>query len=425
MPNRFSFKNLRGGDSGVALLLVLVFLMLLSAITVEFAYNTNITFHMAMNTRDRLQSYYLAESALHFSKTLIKYNKEARQMASKASQKLDKPINTEPLYKMIPINSELLRGLISGEPPSEEGEDQAQKEAAADKLEAARQSLSLLASKQAENFLDFEGNFDANIEALEGKLPLNAFFKLSPTQPEYDRLKNILVFLLLQKPFQALLKNPPKDSLELATQIADYVDTNDAVNEIGGSDRGSEAAPYAGTSLKPKNAKFLTEEELILIPGMTDGILEELKKYVTVYRTIDKINPCLASDDLVRAMILAFIQKRSDVENIRPDDQDRLKKAVEKVKAQCPDTSAMTQALNDVLSLNASSSPGAPPPSSAPGAGGAPGFNSFGSMLTDEENIFKIESTGTVGNAEVKIIEVINASGSNPDQWKELYWRVE
>jgi len=422
-------------QKGVALLIVLSTIMLLSALVVEFAYQTNVTYNISMNEEERMKAYYLSLSAINFSRIVIKYNKEAQQLVAQASQKLGKNIQVKPLYEMIPINTALIRGLIQAAgseevPPAEPAAEEGDKKA--NDFEAAKQGLSAINTKTAESFLNFEGDFLANIEALDGKIPLNAFYLLTPTQPEYDRLKYTLMFLLRQKSYEGLLKDKVKDSQELATRIADYIDKNDSVNDYGGSERGSEATAYAGSALKSKNAKAFTVDELIFVPGMSDDILQQLKKDVTVYRTDYKINACVASDELLRSMILAFSQNRTDMEPLREDNNERLKNAVTKVREKCPDTAAMATALNEVLGTTGSSAsptPPPPPPPSASGsqpAGGAGAQNSgFAAMLSSDENVFRIEAVGSLGNAEVKIINVLDASNTNPDKWKNLFWRVE
>lgn len=414
---------------GIALLLVLSSLLILSAIVVEFAYDTNVSYNVALNEEERLQAHYLALSGLNFAKIVIRYDKDAKQLVASAARQLGRNLQVEPLYKMMPINSALLRGLMEsagseggeGVPPPEGAEGE-------DKFGAARQGMASLNLKEAKNFLDFKGDFSAEVEPQDGKIPLNAFYQLSPTAPEYDRLKNVLVQLFLQKSFEGLLKDKTRDSQDLANKIADYVDKNDSVNEGGGNERGPEMSQYSGTNLRPKNAKFLTIEELMLVPGMTDDLLAELKKHVTVYKSTDKINACAGTDEVLRAMIIAFTMSREDIEDIRPENEDRLKSAVEKVREKCPDTGAMGQALNEVLGLSgpgtaASVSPTTQP--SGPGGTPPPPATSFTSMLTNEETIFRIEAIGTVGNAEVKIVDVINSASPNPDQWRDLYWRVE
>ena len=183
----------------------------------NLAYDSNVTYNISMNERDRLQAYYLARSAINFSKIIIKYNKEAQQMAADASKKLGKPINFQPLYKMIPVNSGILRTMmqggtpegLEGAPAAGAGDSGAAKNPEDDnakKMEAAQQTISTLDAKKAESFLSFEGDFNAEVEAQDGKLSLNSFFTLSPAQPEYDRLKNTLTFPMMQKPLKVCSK---------------------------------------------------------------------------------------------------------------------------------------------------------------------------------------------------------------------------
>ena len=99
-------------QKGVALLIVLSSIMLLSALVVEFAYQSNVTYNISMNEKERMEAYYLALSAINFSRIVIKYNKEAQQLVSQASQGLGRSIQVQPLYKMIPINTAIIRGLL-------------------------------------------------------------------------------------------------------------------------------------------------------------------------------------------------------------------------------------------------------------------------------------------------------------------------
>src|SRR5262249_6440059 len=231
--------------------------MLISAIVVEFAYDTNVTYNIAMNERDRLQAFYLAESALNFSKIVIKYDKEAKQLVNQASQNLGRSIQVKPLYQMIPINSALLRTFVQSSGEEGAPSPPAESEEADNKLKQAQEALGNVNEKQAQTFLDFEGDFNAEVEAEDGKLPLNGFYTLSPTQREYDRLKDTLKFLLMQKPFEGFFKDPTREAQELAGKIADFIDKNEVVNEYKGEERGPESGVYVGTTQKPKNAKLL------------------------------------------------------------------------------------------------------------------------------------------------------------------------
>ncbi|MBW1872227.1 MAG: hypothetical protein JRJ19_09190, partial [Deltaproteobacteria bacterium] len=53
------FRRLAKNRSGMALLMVLVTIAILSAVIVDFVYQTRINVRIAGNVRDRLKAYYL------------------------------------------------------------------------------------------------------------------------------------------------------------------------------------------------------------------------------------------------------------------------------------------------------------------------------------------------------------------------------
>lgn len=440
----------RGGNRGVALLMVLAGLALLSGLVVEFAYNSNVTFNLALNERDRLQAYYLAESGLQFSKLVIRYDKEAKSVAAKASDKLGKPIQIQPLYEMIPLSTQMLRslsgmgleGMMGGEgggvePPTTIGEEP--EAGTPSEVEAGLQEINL---KGAESFLAFEGDFSAEITEEDAKINLNSFYSLSPRKKSYDRLKNVLYHLLADQEFVDLFEDRYRDAKALAQNIADYIDKDESYNEPGGLERGREGASgglsAAGTE-QMKNGKLLSLEELILVPGMTDPIFQKLKEYVTVYGTDEKVNLCRAKEPLVRAMVIAYTENNPKMEPIGHDNEELLVKATEAVLNNCPDVGNMSRELDLVLGV-APEDLEKKPTTTTTSSGSAQGRTSsgseqqeqqdnsagqFGELIKDKADIFTIVSTGNLGESEVKVKLVLDTSNSNPRQWKELYWRVE
>ncbi|HEX5034790.1 MAG TPA: hypothetical protein VFW62_09935, partial [bacterium] len=171
---------------GIALLMVLASLALLSGVVVEFAYNSNVTYNLAMNEKERTQAYYLAQSGLAFTKLVIKYDKEARRLASQASSRLGRNFQVEPLYVMIPISSELLRGMASMSNPaaSPGGGEEGEGEEAPPPDEKA-QALGAF-NLQNSDFLNFEGDFSSEVIEENTKINLNAFLSLAPTDAAYD-----------------------------------------------------------------------------------------------------------------------------------------------------------------------------------------------------------------------------------------------
>ncbi|MGH9894272.1 MAG: hypothetical protein ACREA0_20265, partial [bacterium] len=221
-------RRIRGDQRGVALLMVLSSLVLLTGLAVEFFYSTGVTYNLAYNEKEKVQAYYLAQSAINFSKLVIKFDKEAKKYAEQASKKMGQTFQVPALYEMIPISSEMLRGALGGGIPGEgavggEGEegDAAPPEGEAGESPALpAEAFNIVDAKSAQEFLSFEGDFIAEVGEEDTKINVNAFYGLSPTQKEFERLKSALYHLLASDEFKDLFKDRYRDSRELAQNIA-------------------------------------------------------------------------------------------------------------------------------------------------------------------------------------------------------------
>ena len=107
-------KSFFRNERGIALLLVLSAIAILTVAVVEFTYDTRIQYRIAVNNKERLQAYYLAKSGLNLSKVVLKYSKDAESMIEKAGE-AGMSLKLEPLYRMMPLSSSLLRGMLTGE----------------------------------------------------------------------------------------------------------------------------------------------------------------------------------------------------------------------------------------------------------------------------------------------------------------------
>jgi len=433
-PPHLKKKN----SSGVALLLVLASLTILSAVVVEFAYNSNVTYNLAMNELDRTQAYYLALSGINFSKLVIKYDKEVKKVAEKASKKLGRNVQVPPLYEMIPINTELFRGLMGlGAELTQEGEvGEAEMENGESQEGGIQKTLNLLDMKGAKDFLAFKGDFSADITEQENKLNLNAFHKLNAKGKRYDRLKATLYHLLTMEEFEGLFEDRYRGAQELAQNIADFIDPNEDYNERGGEIRGREQGSR-GQDFPMKNGKLLSLEELILVPRMTEEIFQKLKDYVTVYGPDEKIYLCRAEEELVKSIILAYTEFNPKIEALKADNTELLDKAVDTVLGACPKTADMAKALDPLLGLSEEEENTKSTPKTKQAKGKRPKRKTktptkqqstgerFADGVKEKAVWFRVVATGRVGESEVKLTTVLDTSQGNARKWKELYWKVE
>ncbi|MFN2547926.1 MAG: hypothetical protein ABR567_10870 [Myxococcales bacterium] len=67
---------------GVALILVLTTVAILTAIGVDFSYSSRVSLKLAENLRDDTRAYYLARSAINLSRLLLHFQKQVDQLAA-------------------------------------------------------------------------------------------------------------------------------------------------------------------------------------------------------------------------------------------------------------------------------------------------------------------------------------------------------
>src|SRR6478609_5284396 len=80
-PDRAGHR--RGGrrlQRGAALILAVVGIAILTAVAVDFAYNTRVDLQLAANQRDEVRAYYLAKSGIGLSRLLLKFQKQIDTM---------------------------------------------------------------------------------------------------------------------------------------------------------------------------------------------------------------------------------------------------------------------------------------------------------------------------------------------------------
>ncbi len=429
-------------QSGVALILVMTSLLILTTLVVDFAYSTHVASEVAASQRDRLKAYYLARSGLNFLKLQLFVEKKLRsQFASMLQQMQGSGVTSAPLCSQIPLSSGLLRQVAAGDDPfaskdepKPEGEDQADKKSAKKKetkSAGANDTFEGLSHSDSE-FLQFDGDFEGNCQTEETKMNLN-LFRVPPAavpaqgagataipapvtagMQQYEEQKNFLLALLSQPQFDFLAT---EDRKKLVNAIADWVDANDRINESPGVEGALEESEYNGSDIKykVKNGRFASLQELLLVAGMTDDIFEAMKDSVTVYGD-QKINLCQATDQTVRAFVLKFVQSSAGAIVLDPKDEQRWTIIATALKLICeqanPQPNQVAAAIATALGQGTE--------------GGAQGLaGRMASQITTTNRFFRLEGTGSVNQATVRIQAVVDTASSNPTAWKTLYFQVE
>lgn len=416
--------------------MVIAAIMFLTTIVVDFMTDSLRNHQVTLNYRARVQSYYLAKSAMNFSKLLLFYNKEIEStLAKKGISAAD--LGYQPLYKMLPISSEVIRGMLQA--GSLGGEENTESEVSAVPVEAQEQTdeetnffensqkgISMLKQDEVKEFLDFTGDFDAEISEEMSKFSLNAVTKMTSSSSSYDLFKRILWSILMRPEFKNFFVNQDKDSEMLVHALSDFVDSNDSINEFDKVERGREESIYKNIKYKIKNAPYLTLSEIRLVAGMTDDIYATLDPFVTIYHTEDKINICLADEKIVDTLILYYTKYSECTTPIKEEDEDTLTELRDTILAFCPDKTEVAKSLNDQLGLNVGEveDTGSTAETKSTSSKVAGCEIQFEDLITDANSVFRVKGNGTVNGIRTQIVEVLDTSASKPSAWKVIYYQV-
>ncbi len=292
-----SISKSMSDQRGMALLMVLVTVAVLSAMIVDFAYQNRINLDMAANTRDRVRAYYLARSAMNFARLILHFQGQIDRMTGGSLK----------LYDLLPIESDLAKALTSGEMGKAFG----------------MEGLELDATK---GFGDFEGRFFAQIDDESAKININSLDGLpSVSAPVTAQL----LALIGQPRYKTMFEAPDADDqyntpADVAISIHDWIDADNSMDTI--NPNAVIAEPFSQTSVflpgtssedsrydmlsdpyRNKNNPFLTVDELYMIRGVGDHFMEEFADRLTVYSDPNQlINLSAVKDPLGMLTILCM-----------------------------------------------------------------------------------------------------------------------
>ncbi len=428
-------------------MLVLSAIVLMTAMGVEFAYNTNVSYHLARNDLDRLRAHYLAKSAFNFMLLELKFDKTFRQVVQQQNLGEFLGANAQlPLCQQFPMSTGLIRAVFSGGGlPGMEGEAQGEGEVEAaeappeggegQSLEEMRKGASFGQEKTAEEFLSFEGDFDGECSDESTKIDLNAFAGLSTQAAEgsvspFDQYKQFLFRFLSRPQYEDLFKAADVRVLDVVTNIGDWIDSNAEINPSGGGGGGAERSLYDRAELpyQPRNGKLLTLMEAYLIDGVVDDWFGPLMDQFTVYGD-GKINVCTASIDVVESLIRRYVESTPSLPPLRLEDPQEMGRLVQAIIDTCATgatgdqlKSQINAALNAAIGAVSSGSPAQPTePGQTPAS---PANTGFAAYVSTETRFFGLSLAGQSGETTVRIKAVMDLKEKDPKKWKLLYWRV-
>lgn len=254
-------------ERGIAIMVVLITITLLSAVIVEFQYSATVDLQLAYNARDELQAEYNAMAALRLRSLLLRQGRALESAMSSVLQALTGDASTKlplgQILEQVPISCGLLSKVLKK----------------TDEADEAR-----LDAKAEDDF--FIGECSATSKSEHSKLSLNML--ASSSNNTSTQVQTMLLSFLsdprLEKNFQQDDKSGShaENPQQLVNAIADWVDRDKSELGSNGSDEDRRYS-YLRDSYRAKNAPFDSIAELQLVHGMSDALYIILKDHVTIY----------------------------------------------------------------------------------------------------------------------------------------------
>ncbi len=413
-----SFRG-RRRERGIAMLLVVTSIAIMTAVAVDFQFNSSVDLRLAANARDELRAEYLAKSAVNMGRMVLMFQRQLDSQASGAGGILQSlglgsgSLNFR-LWELVPIDCGVLTFVLGG---GASGGSLFGKSGSSGGTSGDDSGGRTMAS-----FGDFEGCFNASIEDEEQKLNINRLNMgaVSGQAPMFQlraMLADERFEFVFERPDVHNVKLQPDDVLIALHDWIDDAETQATLNLSGTGDPfpdgfSDENRNYMSAyplRYRSKNASFDTLDELYMVDGVTDLFMAAFRDRITVYPDKNKLlNINTASQE---QMLLNIFMAAEDENDARLRDLTTLQNILQEI-AQAKVFSFVGMSTSQFVSIIENN--GIPVKAALKAKNNK--------WITDKSETFTIHATGQAGNVEKKITAVIR---SNSALGKVLYFRQE
>lgn len=261
---------------GVALIIALVTLALLSSAIVEYMYSARVNLSMATNQNDKIKSYFFARSAVNLTRLMLSFQIALQKESGSTDDDMGRLISRAMRRSNFQIHQYvdlLMKPFHSG------------------KLETPVGGLDL-EETGVEGFGDFTGEFSAHVTPESGRIDINQFFRAKLDERDLMQLCS----LFIDAQYDALFSYKDDygeliDRARMIQNLVDFIDPDqtglslsDTCTIAGNS--GDERRPYdrlGKLKIGPRDAKLTHPEDLYLVHGVTQEFMDTFADKFTVY----------------------------------------------------------------------------------------------------------------------------------------------
>ncbi|MBN1114387.1 MAG: general secretion pathway protein GspK, partial [Oligoflexia bacterium] len=273
-------KLLRNSNKGIALLIVVTCVAVITVLVIELNYNARISTTLAANYKDNLRAYYLARSSVNIALLRLSILKKIRG-ADMGGFKVPNAI------------LDLVWSLPFVFPPPEALFVSSEIDDEADL--GTREMLKEIKEKIN---ISGVGSFEQGIEGLDSKLNINI---LAQTEEGIQKFKEIMGTHYANKieSDESFGHRYPIEYFdEMLNNIVDWIDT-DTDSRNGGDENNyyeRQNPPYSA-----RNSAMLTISEMHMIEGMTDELCDFISPIITVFSS-GSINVNNSEIDMIKVI---------------------------------------------------------------------------------------------------------------------------
>jgi type II secretory pathway component PulK len=305
------------GQRGIALVMVMAMVVFLTAFIVEFSYQSRVQYLQGANYRDSVRALYLAKSGVRIYTLFMSF---AQMMASNPMiQQYTAGLGFDlgdKLWQQVPfIDTAFLRVAMGGGLMDMDEMDLAalqngpvDMEIDARTQERIDRAIDRESTALTRSFLDFEGDFRAEINDEDGKLNLNSLAEVTAEDLRLNPFALAIHGMMVDERYDEMFQiRSEYDRWEVIGNIKDYIDTdNERSSFMGGyEDSLYDDADIWGRNFKPKNLPFDALDEVQMVAGVNDEIYQTFGPQWTIYGN-NKVNITTCSPAILYGLIRAF-----------------------------------------------------------------------------------------------------------------------
>ncbi|MFT4625041.1 MAG: type II secretory pathway component PulK [Myxococcota bacterium] len=394
-PVRHGFYRVgRSSRAGVALLMVVSSIMLLTVIVTEIAYSATVRISLAAHHRDEAKAEALAMSGVQMYRLILMGSQALGRNPMIQQFGAMMGVNGDSLWQMLPrFNTGLLRmAFVSGGDMDDDDAAEITDRGGLSEEEIAESREAK--SAQRRNFLDFDGDFSASVKdenrfIFVGNLAAQDLAGLLQL-PAAQQLQG----LMRKEEFNEYFNDNNLDRVELIANLVDWTDPDSTRLYRGGQEESlydNLDSPY-----RPKNAPFDTKEEIRLVDGWhLDGTWERFGRHLTIYGN-GKINVNTAPRQVLRGLLTAYQDGTygdSMIETWLDVLLEQRGMPLSMGGVYFNDPNGFVQFMENTI--------------------GMPLRDEITESIQSQSETFRVVSTGEVGDARVEILTVIDFSNNN------------